>query len=111
MDKLYQLNSVAQHCEDNGDYKSAENLFSRALYLKARIFGRTYPGCGTDLYNLGLLNFALNNYDRARQLFIRALQIHKQEIKSRQLDVTETLQTLAQLRREKHSQCQLKQVC
>lgn len=107
MDNLYQLNSLAQCCEDSGDYKTAEKIFFQLLSLKGAILGRNYPGCGTDLYNLGLLNFALNDYSRARQLLIRALQIQKRERKNRQLDVTETLQTLAQLRREKDRQCEL----
>jgi tetratricopeptide (TPR) repeat protein len=101
MNKLCQLTSFAQNYEKNGDYKNAEDLFFRVLHLKTRILGRHYPGCGTDLYNLGLLNFSLSNYDRARQLLVRALQIHRKERKNRQQDVNQTLQTLAQLRREK----------
>jgi tetratricopeptide (TPR) repeat protein len=108
--KLNQLSQLAQRCEDKGDYKSAEKLFFQLINLKSEMLGRNYSGCGTDLYNLGLLNFALGKYGRARRFLIRSLQIHKQELKTRRSDVTEALQTLAKLRREQNSQQQLTKV-
>ena len=91
------LNLFSHEAED---YQTAEYLAHQMLHLKTRMFGRNYPGCDTDLYNIGLLNLAMDKYTQAKRFLIRALQI--QRAKGKRDEVSKILQQLAHLhKREK----------
>ncbi len=102
--ELYKLYKLSRQYNDAGNYTQAEYALLYMIRLKTELLGRNYAGCSFDLYSLGLINTALNKYDRARRFLIRALQIQKSHKEmSRLINVSQTLQMLAGLRREKRA--------
>ncbi len=101
MQRKYQFNLFGQHYYQ--DNHTAEYLANQMLQLKTRVLGRNYPGCSSDLYNLGLLNLSLGDYLRAKRFLVRALQIQKNE--NSRGDVIATLRTLATLHQQEKSVC------
>lgn len=107
MERKPQLNLFTKGQED--DYRTAEYLAYQMLNLKTRTLGRNYPGCSMDLYNIGLLNFAMDDYGRAKRFLVRALQMQKNERK--RPDMVKTLRTLALLHKKERSTCMLQEAC
>jgi tetratricopeptide (TPR) repeat protein len=75
-------------------------LLDRALEALERRLGETHPDLAEDLFNLGLLLFAGERYERARYVLIRALTIQTKHLGFDHPDVKETLDVLAALNGE-----------
>ena len=97
---MNKLNSRAQKFEDRGDYINAERLFSKHLMIKENELGTEHPDLAKYLYELGLLSFALNKYEKAENLLARALTIQEKHLGSEHIDVIETNNALDWLYQE-----------
>jgi hypothetical protein len=94
---------------EDEDVRTAEYLAHQMLHLKTRTLGRNYPGCSVDMYNIGLLNLALQDYYQAKRFLVRALQIQKAE--GNRQDILKTLQTLSRLHKKERLIYALKTAC
>ncbi len=102
--ELYGRSEVAIASSDIKYYADAEYFLEKIIHKKTALLGRNYAGCSFDLYNLGLINNALQNYERARRFIIRALQIQRKEKPLRRaINVGDSLEKLALLRKNKQS--------
>lgn len=108
MFKLYKLYKLSQEYLQFENYALAANTLQKMIRLKSELLGRNYMGCSFDLYNLGLINNSLKNYKCARRFLIRALQMqrsNKEMIKL--INIAETLQILAEIRRANKTQLEI----
>lgn len=77
MIEALQLKTLAELLEEQGDYVSAEPLFRKSLAVKESLFGSEHEELADDLFNLGLLCFALDKFDEAESFLLRAWSIER----------------------------------
>ncbi len=88
------LRCYSEYFEERGDYLRAERL------LKKVVDAQQEAGCkteefATDLYNLGLLNLALDKYDIAHDFLLDSLAIRMTLRHQRHPEILEVLDALS----------------
>jgi tetratricopeptide (TPR) repeat protein len=92
--------SLVQHFEDIGDYKKAEHLLLDILSQKQRE-GAKSISLAEDLYELGLVYLASNNFAQADHFLQRAYEIQVKELGYDHIDTKETHNVLRELQEER----------
>jgi tetratricopeptide (TPR) repeat protein len=72
-----ELKLLGDQYEERGDYESAELLFRRALSDQEARLGEDHPSLALDLYNLGLLCYAMEKFGDAETFLMRAWMIER----------------------------------
>lgn len=74
---VFDLKLLGDQYEESGDYESAELLYRKALSQQEVSLGEDHPSLAVDLYNLGLLCFAMEKFSDAESLLMRAWSIER----------------------------------
>lgn len=100
MTKAGYMVALAQTFEDNGDYERAAQILQSAIKLKEKEYGIEHPELGEDLFNLGLLCWAIDKQGEAQRLLSRSLDIYKRTFGSDHREVREIDNVIAELNAE-----------
>jgi tetratricopeptide (TPR) repeat protein len=92
-----ELKILGDQYEERGDYESAELLFRRALFDQEQSLGEEHPTLALDLYNLGLLCYALEKFADAETFLMRAWMIERKSHGPMHPDTLATLEALNEL--------------
>lgn len=97
MKHVSELKRLGDQYEEQGDYESAELLFRKALADQELSLGDEHPGLAPDLYNLGLLCYALEKYIDAESFLMRAWAIERKSCGPMHPTTLATLEALSEL--------------
>lgn len=92
-----ELQNLANLAEERGDYAKAARLHSKALEKMEKETGTDQPELIEYLYNLGMIRFALDEKNEARNYFSRQLSILLQYFPEEHTDVIELRQILTDI--------------
>jgi len=97
MKEVAQLRILGERFEEQGDYESAEAVLRKALHLEEGRLGSDHPSLASDLYNLGVLCYALDKYADAEFFLTRAWMIEKRHLGKLHPETVSTLNLLSEL--------------
>ncbi|MGH9550511.1 MAG: tetratricopeptide repeat protein [Terriglobales bacterium] len=97
MKQVAELRRLGDLYEDRGDYESAELLFRKALSVQEQELGEEHPLLAPDLYNLGLLCYALEKFNDAETFLMRAWAIERTSFGPMHPETLATLEALSEL--------------
>jgi len=95
--KAAELKRLGDQYAELGDYESAELLLRNALSAQERELGEEHPSLSVDLYNLGLLCYALDKFNDAETFLMRAWAIERKCFGPMHSDTLATLEALSEL--------------
>ena len=90
--------------EEKGDYTRARRMYEKALSIQERAFGPDHPELIPFLYNLGLIQCALENEIDAQRLLTRLLNLVIREFGESHEDTQEVRGFLKELKPRKLAQ-------
>ena len=70
-----ELRTLANTHEENGDYESALRLYRRALLIQEKSVGHEANEMAPFIYDLAMINAALDNDNEAENLFAWLLKV------------------------------------
>jgi len=70
-----ELRTLANTHEENGDYESALRLYRRALLIQEKSVGHDSPEMAPFIYDLAMINAAVDNDHEAENLFAWLLKV------------------------------------
>lgn len=97
MKRARELKRLGNSYEERGDYESAELLFRKALSMQEKQLGNEHPSIASDLYNLGLLCYALQKYNDAELFLMRAWAIERKSLGLMHPETLSTLEALSEI--------------
>ncbi|MBX9572980.1 MAG: tetratricopeptide repeat protein [Candidatus Obscuribacterales bacterium] len=97
MKSAAELQNLANLAEERGDYAKAARLHVKALAKIEKEVGSEQPELIDYLFNLGMINCALDKKDEAKDCFTRQLSILLQFYPEVHVDVVELRQILADI--------------
>ncbi|PWQ96243.1 toll/interleukin-1 receptor domain-containing protein [Leucothrix arctica] len=100
IDIAYAQHDLAWVYEDMGEYKKAETLYKRSIFIKESSMGKNHPEVATTLNNLAGLYQTQGEYLKAEPTFQRALDITEKSIGKENTDFARTLNNLALLHKD-----------
>jgi hypothetical protein len=100
MKSAAEIQALANLAEERGDYVKAARLHQKALVKIEKQVGSDQPELVDYLFNVGMIQCALDQIAAAEETFTRLLNILLQSYPQEHIDVIETKQILAEL----HSQ-------
>lgn len=97
MKSAAELQILANLAEERGDYAKAARLHTKALAKIEKEAGLDQPELIDYLYNLGMINCALDKKEAAKECFTKQLSILLQFYPEEHLDVVELRNILADI--------------
>ena len=97
MKSAAELQILANHAEERGDYAKAARLHVKALAKIEKEVGAEQPELIDYLFNVGMIQCALDMKDEAKGCFTRQLSILLQFYPEEHVDVIELRQILADI--------------
>lgn len=97
MKSAAEIQALANLAEERGDYIKAARLHHKALVKMERQAGADHIDLVDYLFNLGMIQCALDDLSAAEETFTRQLIILLQHNSEDHIDVIETRQILAEL--------------
>src|SRR5580658_9966738 len=94
---VIELKRLGDQYEEQGDYESAELLFRKAVSVQEQEVGEEHPSLTVDLYNLGLLCFALGKYYDSESFLMRAWSIERTHLGPMHHQTLATLEALSEV--------------
>lgn len=94
---VIELKKLGDTYEEQGDYESAELIYRRALAIQEKELGEEHPTLSVDLYNLGLLCYAMQRYTEAEVFLMRAWAIERTHFGPMHHETLATLEALSEL--------------
>ncbi len=103
LEAVSKIESVAQRFEDSGNYEKAKRLFSHALLMREQLQNKQEPEFIEALFNLGLLAYALNQFEEAESLLLRCLALERNALPPGAPGLQSTVNALTAIQIEKFS--------
>lgn len=100
MKSIVDVVAQAELLEEQGDYRKAERLYRRALDMQETKVGEEHPALAPFLYNLGMIQCALDKNPDAERNLGRYLSILLTSKSESDRDVQEILLVLDDLRQD-----------
>lgn len=91
-----ELERMGELFEEKGDYLKARRLYEKALRIQERTLGNEHSDLAPYLYNLGLVQCALDNNTEANSLLSRLLRIWEKEPDANLVDIHEVKELMAE---------------
>ncbi len=93
------LDDLAQLYQDEGKYAEAEPLFKQGITVMEKAYGKESDIVAARLDKLAGLYCAAGKYEKAEPLYKRALEIRKNALGRDHLDVAQSLENYAKVRK------------
>ncbi|HEY9784605.1 MAG TPA: tetratricopeptide repeat protein [Candidatus Obscuribacterales bacterium] len=90
----------AEILEEKGDYRKAERLYKKALVMQEKKVGFDHPELAAYLYNLGMIQSALEKNTEAERNLNRLLNILLTSRSETDFDVQEILLVIDEIRQD-----------
>lgn len=100
MKSIVDVVAKAELLEERGDYRKAERLYRKALVMQEKKVGDEHPELVSFLYNLGMIQCALEKNLEAERNLGRLLSILLIQKTESDADVQEILLVLDELRQD-----------
>ncbi len=92
--------ALSRTFEEEGDYERAAQIMQSAVRLKEREYGFDHPELAENLFDLGLLCWAIEKQSEAEKLLNRSLEIYKRTLGPGHPEVLEVCAVLGELQLE-----------
>lgn len=102
MKDSFQLKRLGDTYVELGDLESAELLYRKALSIDEVLVPDTIP-LAEDLYNLGLVCYALENYLEATNFLLRAWKIERRLLGDMHMETLNTFNLLSEIHSEEEA--------
>ncbi len=79
----------AEMLEERGEYRKAERLYKKALVMQEKAVGEDHPELADYLYNLGMIQCALDKNTDAERVLNRLLTLLQDDTTERDFDAQE----------------------
>jgi tetratricopeptide (TPR) repeat protein len=79
----------AEMLEERGEYRKAERLYKKALVMQEKAVGEDHPELADYLYNLGMIQCALEKNSDAERVLNRLLTLLQDDTTQRDYDAQE----------------------
>lgn len=79
----------AEMLEERGEYRKAERLYKKALVMQEKAVGEDHPELADYLYNLGMIQCALDKNTDAERVLNRLLTLLQDDTTQRDYDAQE----------------------
>ncbi len=79
----------AEMLEERGEYRKAERLYKKALVMQEKAVGEDHPELADYLYNLGMIQCALEKNSDAERVLNRLLTLLQDDTTERDYDAQE----------------------
>lgn len=73
LELAHPINNLAFILQERGKYTEAIKYFRRSLKIREKILGINHPDCILGIYNLGCMNYYVDNFDQALTLVDSAI--------------------------------------
>ncbi len=94
MNRVRQLETLAESFEDRGDYAGAAFFWQQAIGVMEGCLGKDHLDLAEYFFGAGLVCFAIDRYESAEELLLKALSIQREHLGLRHPDTVETLNCL-----------------
>lgn len=97
MISIRELVKRAESLEEVGEYTKAERLHERALRHAARRYGNMSPELSPYLYNLGMIQAALEKYYQAEKTLVKLISLLEPQLGPDHKEISELKNVLLQM--------------
>lgn len=88
----------AEMLEERGEYRKAERMYKKALVMQEKAVGEDHPELADYLYNLGMIQCALDKNTDAERVLNRLLTLLQDDTTERDYDAQEIVLLLDSIR-------------
>ncbi len=88
----------AEMLEERGEYRKAERMYKKALVMQEKAVGEDHPELADYLYNLGMIQCALDKNTDAERVLNRLLTLLQDDAAERDYDAQEIVLLLDSIR-------------
>jgi len=88
----------AEMLEERGEYRKAERMYKKALVMQEKSVGEDHPELADYLYNLGMIQCALDKNIEAEQVLNRLLTLLQDDTTERDYDAQEIVLLIDSIR-------------